>query len=198
MEDNKKDKNVEVLNDVEIIKPDSKKKQEKDKVFNKYKSFIAPIAMALIGLILFTNSNQVIIYAFYIIGALIAGFGVYNIIRYSQLKKELSIDDNTKLTLGIVGIAFGLLIVLLSGFIQTFLNLLIGLWLILTGTVKLLNIADIMKANKNNGYIVIGESAIYILMGLYSIMVQNIVLTIVGAWMMIGAFFELYKLLRKK
>ena len=187
---------------VEIIKPEDKKefkeepkaKSKNKETFNKYKKYLSPILMGLVGLIFVTNSNEVIIYAFYIIGALIAGFGAYNALRYYQLKKELKIDDSAKLTLAIVCITAGLLIVFLAGFIQTFLNLIIGLWLILTGTVRLLYISD-LKGNTKT--ITLVESAIYILMGLYSIMVQNIFLTMIGVWMIIGAAFELYKMFRK-
>ena len=71
---------------IELIKPKSKKQDKKEQdiknSFNRNKKFISPILMGIVGLIFLTNSNAIIIYACYILGAIIAGFGIYNIIKY--------------------------------------------------------------------------------------------------------------------
>ena len=55
-----KDK-IEVLEDVEIIKPNSNNtssnNDNKKGLFDKYKKFISPVLMGLIGIILITNSE---------------------------------------------------------------------------------------------------------------------------------------------
>lgn len=187
--------------DVELIKPKSKKKQKqqnemKDK-FNKYKNYISPILMGIIGLVLCTNSNDVIISCFYIIGAIIIGFGGYNIYGYLQIKKQLKITDEIKLNTGIVSCAIGLLIVILASVINTFLNLIIGFWLILTAVTKLKYINKEQKINKKEANLHIVQAGILILMGLYTIFFQNIILTIVGIWMIISAGIELFTILKK-
>lgn len=185
---------------VELIKPKSKKQEKKEQdlknSFNKNKKFISPILMGIVGFIFLTNSNTIIIYACYILGAIIAGFGIYNIIKYIQLKNQLKIEDSVKLNTGIISIAIGLLVILLSSIIETFLNIIIGTWLIITGVTKLIGISDLYSIDKKTANLNIIEAIIVIAMGLYSIFFQNIVLTIIGIWMIIGAGIDLYNLLK--
>lgn len=185
---------------VELIKPKSKKQEKKEQdlknSFNKNKKFISPILMGIVGFIFLTNSNKIIIYACYILGAIIAGFGIYNIIKYIQLKNQLKIEDSVKLNTGIISIAIGLLIILLSSVIETFLNIIIGTWLIITGATKLIGISELYSIDKKTANLNIIEAIIVIAMGLYSIFFQNIVLTIIGIWMIVGAGIDLYNLLK--
>lgn len=185
---------------VELIKPKSKKQEKKEQdlrdSFNKNKKFISPVLMGIVGFIFLTNSNTIIIYACYILGAIIAGFGIYNIIKYIQLKNQLKIEDSVKLNTGIISIAIGLLVILLSSVIETFLNIIIGAWLIITGVTKLIGISELYSVDKKTANLNIIEAIIVIAMGLYSIFFQNIVLTIIGMWMIIGAGIDLYNLLK--
>ena len=185
---------------IELIKPKSKKQAKKEQdiknSFNRNKKFISPILMGIVGLIFLTNSNTIIIYACYILGAIIAGFGIYNIIKYVQIKKELKIEDSIKLNYGIVSITIGLLIIVLAGIIETFLNIIIGAWLITTGVTKLIGISNLYNYDKKTANLNIIEAVIVIAMGLYTIFFQNIVLTIVGIWMIISAAIDLYNLLK--
>ena len=184
--------------EVEIIKPKSKKKKATENntksFFNNNKNFISPIIMGLIGIVFLTNSNNVIIYAFYIIGALIIGFGIYNVLGYAQLKKQLKIEDNSKLMVGCLMIAIGLSIVILASFIQVFINLVIGVWLIYNGITKLISINNFNEKDRNLKLV---ESIVYIALGLYSILFQNIILVILGIWMIIAAIIDIYELLKK-
>lgn len=185
---------------VELIKPKSKKQEKKEQdlrdSFNKNKKFISPVLMGIVGFIFLTNSNTIIIYACYILGAIIAGFGIYNVIKYIQLKNQLKIEDSVKLNTGIISIAIGLLVILLSSVIETFLNIIIGAWLIITGVTKLIGISELYSVDKKTANLNIIEAIIVIAMGLYSIFFQNIVLTIIGIWMIIGAGIDLYNLLK--
>lgn len=187
---------------VELIKPKSKKQEKKEQdlkdSFNKNKKFISPVLMGIVGFIFLTNSNTIIIYACYILGAIIAGFGIYNVIKYIQLKNQLKIEDSIKLNTGIISIAIGLLVILLSSVIETFLNIIIGAWLIITGVTKLIGISELYNVDKKTANLNIIEAIIVIAMGLYSIFFQNIVLTIIGIWMIIGAGIDLYNLLKTK
>jgi len=183
---------------IEIIKPKSKKQQKKENEFKeKYRKFISPILLGVIGLIFLTNSNEIIMYACYILGAIIAGFGIYNIVKYNQMKKQLKIEDSSKLNTGIIFITIGLLIILLASIIQTFLNLIIGIWLIVTGISKLIGISELYINDRKTANLNIIQAFIVIAMGLYTIFFQNIVLTIVGIWMLISAALDLYNLLKK-
>ena len=181
--------------EVEIIKPKSKKKKENTKdIIGNNKSFISPILMLLIGIVFLTNSNNVIIYTFYIIGALIMSFGIYNILGYAQIKKQTKVEDNAKLTAGCLTFAIGLAVILLAGIFQVFINVIIGIWLIYNGLSKFISANSSTDKDKNFKLV---EAVIYIAMGLYSILFQNIILVIIGVWMVVAAIIEIYELLKK-
>ena len=105
--------------------------------------------------------------------------------------------NNNKMNTGIAMIGVGLLIIILASFIKTFLNLLLGIWLIATGIIKLISVSQLHNSDKKTTNIYLIEAVIVIAMGLYSILFQNIILTIIGAWMLIYAGIELYNNLKK-
>ena len=186
---------------VEIIKPKSKKKSDNNSdIKNMYetnKKYISPILMGIVGLILLTNSDDIIILACYIIGGLILGFGIYNIVGYYQLKKQLNIENASKMSSGIVIITIGGIIILLASFIKSFLNLFLGVWLIASGIAKLITVSTLYNTDKKTANLCLIQSVIVILMGLYSILFQNIILTIIGAWMIICSIIDLYEIFKK-
>lgn len=186
---------------VEIIKPKSKKQEKKENEFKakfeQNKKYISPILLGVFGLIFLTNSNDIIIFACYILGAIIAGFGIYNIVKYNQIKQQLKIEDSQKLNTGIIFITIGLLIIVLASFIQTFLNLIIGIWLITTGITKLIGISELYTSDRKTANLNLIQAFIVIAMGLYTIFFQNIILALVGIWMLISAAIDLYNILKK-
>ena len=186
---------------VKIIKPKSKKQEKKENEFKakfeQNKKYISPILLGVFGLIFLTNSNDIIIFACYILGAIIAGFGIYNIVKYNQIKQQLKIEDSQKLNTGIIFITIGLLIIVLASFIQTFLNLIIGIWLITTGITKLIGISELYTSDRKTANLNLIQAFIVIAMGLYTIFFQNIILALVGIWMLISAAIDLYNILKK-
>lgn len=186
---------------VEIIKPKSKKQEKKENEFKakfeQNKKYISPILLGVFGLIFLTNSNDIIIFACYILGAIIAGFGIYNIVKYNQIKQQIKIEDSQKLNTGIIFITIGLLIIVLASFIQTFLNLIIGIWLITTGITKLIGISELYTSDRKTANLNLIQAFIVIAMGLYTIFFQNIILALVGIWMLISAAIDLYNILKK-
>ena len=186
---------------VEIIKPNSKKRTGQNFEFrNAYdsnKKFLSPIIMGIVGLILLTNSDSIIILMCYVIGGLILGYGIYNLVGYYKLKNEMHIENASTMTSGIVGITIGGLVILLASFIKTFLNLVLGIWLISFGITKLVKVPSLYNGDRFNANFNLIEALILIFMGLYSILIQNIFLALIGIWMIICAGVELYKVLKK-
>lgn len=182
----------------ELIKPKSKKKKNTEDDFSKYKKYISPTLMGIIGIVFLTNSNDIIIYACYILGAIIAGFGTFNIIKYLQAKKQFNFEDPIVLNTGIICITIGIIFIVLASIIKTFLNLIVGIWLITTAISKLIGINALYTIDRKSANLFTIEAFILLAMGLYTIFFQNIILTIVGIWLIISAVIDLYNLLNKK
>lgn len=163
-----------------IIKPERVKAKEAKKW-----DMIAPIFMLIIGIILFTNSSTAVVIVCYIIGTIGLVIGGYNLLSYSKLKKELNVEDTNKLILGISAIAIGLIVILLSSAIETFLRFIIGVVLISSGIKKAIPSID------NRNYLFLIEGIIFIALGLYTILAENIVFTIIGLLLIISSIMDL-------
>ena len=94
---------------------------------------LGPILMLVLGIILLTNSSKAVILVFYVIGAIFILVGIWNLVSYYKMKKELNIEDNGKLVLGTSTLFIGIVILILSGAIETFLRFIIGIILIFNG-----------------------------------------------------------------
>lgn len=165
-----------------IIKP----KKVKEKETNSYK-LIANIIMIVIGIILLTNSSKAVIIVCYCIGTIIALFGAYNLFNYYRLKKELNIESNTNLILGVTTVFIGMIMIILAGAIETFLRFIIGMILVISGIQKTKTAID----RKDYFTMVIG--IVLIAIGLYTILAENIVFAIVGLLLILSNIIDIIK-----
>lgn len=169
-----------------LIKP---QKKEKDK--NKITIF-EPIFLLILGIILLTNSSKAVIIIFYFIGAIFILVGAYNLFSYSKIKKELKIDDNGKLILGTSALFIGIIILLLSGAIETFLRFIIGIILIFNG------IKNSLVSLNTKSYVSLLVGILFIGMGLYTILAENIIFQIIGALLIVASIVDFIGLLSNK
>ena len=164
-----------------LIKPNDKNK----------KGMIQSVILLILGIILVTNSNQIVTIAFQIIGAFIIAFGVYKIIRYISIKNQFKIEDANLLTTGIITIAVGLILILIASIIEIGLRYLLGIYLILNGISKMMLITNIKDVSNNITKSNIIASAIYILLGLYTIFIANAAFVIIGILLIISSSFDI-------
>lgn len=161
-----------------IIKPNEANKKE----------IVQTIILLILGIILVTNSNQIVTIAFQIIGALIITFGVYKIIRYISLKNQFKMEDTEMLTAGIITIAIGLILILIASVIEIGLRYLIGIYLIMNGISKLMISTNISMNNTKSNMI---AAIIYIGLGLYTIFIANAAFVIIGILLIISSLFDI-------
>lgn len=170
-----------------LIKPQKLKEKE----FKNYE-WIAPVAMLLIGIILFTNSNKAVVIACYFIGSVITIFGAYHLLNYYRLKKELNIENTTSLILGVITVFSGIIIIILASAIETFLRFIIGIVLITSGIKKIKTSIDF------HNYFILLVGIVLVAIGLYTILAENIIFTIVGALLIISSILDIIKLFKEK
>ncbi len=168
-----------------LIKPKKIQDKEKNKI-----ELVGAITLFIIGFILFTNSSQAIIIVCYFIGSIILLFGGYNLIRYYSLKKELNIESNINLISGVISIFMGIIIILLASAIETFLRFIIGIILIYNGISKIKNSLDY------NNYFILTLGIIFVGMGLYTILAENIILALCGIILMIASILDIIKYIK--
>ena len=172
---------------ITLIKP---KKVKEKKLLNA--EIIKIVLSLLIGIILLTNSSNAVIFVCYCLGSILLTFGIFQLLSYYRLKKELNVENNSKMILGTITIFSGLLIIILSSTLETFLRFIIGLVLIYNGLKKV-----IISLNNNNSFnLAIGIS--FIAMGLYTIFAENIIFQIVGILLIISAILDIITYLKNK
>ena len=131
---------------------------------------------------LLTNNNDIVVYTCYIIGAIALIIGLYNIFSKQLTKKEGNIS------LGVYAIVLGVLLFILGHTIEVTLRMIIGLWLIFNGLSTLA--LSFKVKEKFVQFLVL--SIILIGFGMYCILVSNILLVVVGAFLIVSATINLY------
>ncbi len=162
----------------ELIKPKRVKEKE-----DKQRELFSLIIELIIGIILLTNSSKAVVIASYIIGVLVLIFGIYNLYSYYRLKEQFYLEDNQKLTTGIIAILIGIIVIILSAAIEKALRFIIGFILILNGINKIVYSFD------NKMSIVTGF--ILIIIGIYTVLVENFVLQIIGGLLILSSIMDL-------
>lgn len=173
---------------VKIIKPKKKREEEEKRNWE----LIAAIITGIIGLILFTNSSKAVIFVCYAIGLAISIFGVYHLISYYRLKKEMNIENNVSLILGSCAVFIGIIVIILASAIETFLRFIIGVVLIISGLNKIMTSIDLRN------YIVLTTGIILVAIGLYTILAENIVFAIVGLLLIISSVIDIVKYIKEQ
>lgn len=159
---------------------------------------ISSILLLILGIILITNSNQIVTIAFQIIGIIIIIYGLYRIFHYISLKKQFKMEDNDSLITGIISITIGILLILLASIIEVGLRYLIGFFLILNGLNK---IVTYLNFQTKTSYLLLGNlfiGIILILFGLYTIFIANAALIIVGIILTFSAIWDIVLIIQKK
>lgn len=155
-----------------IINPEKKKKTP----------LLLNFLTLVLGCMLLTNNNKVVVYTCYIIGGIAVVIGLYNLFGKYITKQE------GNMSLGVYATVLGILLFILGGTIEVTLRMIIGFWLIINGLTKLA-LAFKVK-DKFVPFLVL--SIILIGGGMYCILVSNILLIIVGAFLIVSATIDLY------
>lgn len=171
-----------------IIKPNDQNK----------KGLISSIIFLILGIVLVTNSNQIVTIAFQAIGAIIIVIGLYYVFRYISLKKQFKTEDTNALMTGILASAIGLLTILLASILEVGLRYTIGFYLILNGISKI-GFAIQMPDRSSKLFISkLLEGILLLLLGLYTLFVANAALIIVGIFLIISSIYDLIQFSQQK
>ena len=155
-----------------IINPEKKKKTP----------LLLNVLILILGCMLLTNNHDVVIYTCYIIGGISLAIGLFNLFSKYITKKEGNIS------LGVYALVLGILLFILAHTIEVTLRVIIGIWLIINGLTKL---AFAFKAkDKFVPFLVL--SIIFILAGMYCILFSNVLLILVGVFLIVSATIDLY------
>lgn len=160
------------------------------KSYSEVISLIYSIIFFILGAIIFTKPEVIILFISYVIGGIFTIIGLFKCIKnYLDIKKDNSISSKEML-IGILLIILGLVFILLAGVIEALVRLVIGGWILFTGINRLINSLTIKIKNKK--FIVrLVISLLLIGVGLYTILESNLAFKTIGLVLMIYSFLEI-------
>ena len=160
------------------------------KSYSSIISLINSIIFFILGAIVFTRPEIIILFISYVIGGIIIVIGLFKCIKnYLDIKKDNTISSKEMIA-GIVFIIIGLVFILLAGVIEALVRLVIGGWILFSGINRLINSLEIPKRNKH--FIIrLILSLLLIGVGLYTILESNLAFKTIGLVLMIYSAIEI-------
>ncbi len=150
-------------------------------------SIFASILFLILGILLFTNSGEMVKFITYIIGIIFVVFGSIKLYNYYKFKDTIS---SIQLTIGITLIIIGIIIMFCNGVIEFVIRIVMGGYILASGLNKL--IVAINSKSYNNKWIGLLITAILLIgCGLYTILKSNIVLEVVGIILIIYSSIDI-------
>ena len=154
-------------------------------------SLIISIVFFILGAVMFTNPEVIVLFVTYVIGGLIILIGTFKCIKnYLDVKKDNSTKSNG-MVLGIVLIVVGLVFIFLAGVIEALVRLVIGGWILFSGIMRLINALSIEKKD-SKFYVLLSISIILISGGLYTILETNLAFKAIGIVLMLYSVVEIF------
>ena len=152
---------------------------------------ISSIVFFILGAVMFTKPDAVVLFVSYVIGSLIIILGIFKCFKnYLDVKRDNTTSSNNMI-LGIVLIVIGLVFIFLVIVIEALVRLVIGGWILFSGINRLINALSLPKKNSRFAVLLI-LSLLLIGGGLYTILEANLAFQAIGVVLMIYAFLEIF------
>lgn len=163
------------------------------KIIQPYKdsfSLISAILFLILGIILIPNPDSIIKFVAYILGAIFILLGLTKIFSYVKHKNE-NPNNYTNLGFGISFIILGVITMFCSGVIALIIRVIMGGWLLYSGIIKLILAFKLKDFKVDKWYIPLIGSIIMIICGLYTVIVENIIIKGGGFVLVIYSIIEI-------
>ena len=156
------------------------------KSYESRETLVTPIILLLVGVLLLLNPEVVSKFLSYIVGAVFMILGVGKYIYDSKRKDTTTADTFYSILMVIVGLVF----IVFSNTFEILVRVIIGIWVLLNGTNIIASNVNTMKVHKNSivAFII---GFILILLGLYMIIVNNLVFSTIGLILIIYSILEI-------
>lgn len=161
---------------------------------NRYSSLgalLSSIALFIIGAILFSNPEDIVILVSQIFGGILCVIGLFNFVFYYRKKSKGVLTTNQELISSIVLLLIGFLFIFLAGAFEMALRFIMGIWILLSGINKLIATLTLGPRARNYTAMLI-VSILLLLGGMYIILWSNLVLSGLGIVIMIYSGIEIY------
>ena len=155
-------------------------------------SIITSLAFTVLGIIIAYNPNTTFQIISYVLGAILIAYGILKIIEYFKVKGSYDLY-NYELVYGIIACLLGIVVIVCSGMIEALLRILIGIWIVYSGAMRLGLAMKLQKLDTDNKiWVPVLLIALAMLIcGLYIIAVPGTVMMKIGIIMVIYGIMDI-------
>lgn len=144
----------------------------------------------IIGGLLFMHPDMLVKLITYVVGAVFIAVGISKILKYYKQNKTAT-AMTSDFIVGLVAIVIGITAIICSNAIEFATRLVLGVWLLYAGIVKLINSFNLKAANERIWSFTLILAILMIMCGLYIILVSNLAIKLIGLILIIYAIFEI-------
>ena len=168
------------------------------KSYNNNSSLVSAILFFILGAIMFTNPDTMVVVISRILGGILILFGLYSCIKNYILVRQNTQVSAIPMVAGISCMAIGSVFFFAAGFVEAMVRFVIGGWILLSGIVRFASAMQIDKKNNHKFFSLLIISLLLILAGLYTILEANLAFQTIGIVLMIYAGLEIFGWLTNK
>lgn len=163
----------------------------KVKSYSSQSSLISSIIFFIIGAIFFTSAEKVISTMSIVIGILMALIAIFNFLNFCLTLRNKDKETNkASLIFGLFSLTLAIIFIFFSKLVEHFIRYIIGAWILFSGIMRLIN--ALSYNTKNSKFIpLLIVSILLILVGIYTVLVGDVILSTIGLIMMIYAAIEI-------
>ena len=168
------------------------------KSYNNNSSLVSAILFFILGAIMFTNPDTMVVVISRILGGILILFGLYSCIKNYILVRQNPQVSAIPMVAGISCMAIGSVFFFAAGFVEAMVRFVIGGWILLSGIMRFASAMQIDKKNNPKFFSLLIISLLLILAGLYTILEANLAFQTIGIVLMIYAGLEIFGWLTNK
>lgn len=155
-------------------------------------SIITSLAFAILGLIVAYNPNTTFQIISNVLGAILIAYGVIKILEYFKFKDVNSLYSS-ELSFGIIAVLLGLVVIVCSDMIEAMIRILIGIWIVYSGCMRLGLAIKLQKFDSDSRIWIPGLiiAIAMLICGLYIITSQGAIMMTIGIIMVAYAVMDI-------
>lgn len=151
---------------------------------------LVSVIFAVIGIFMIINPDSALEILSYILGGIFILIGIVKLIDYFASKGKYDFY-NYDLVFGVIAIVIGIVTIFCSGLIESMFRIIIGLWIIYSGLMRLSLSLKLHAAKVNTWGLSLAFSIIMIIGGICMIFQSGALMTLAGIIMLIYSVMDL-------
>lgn len=155
-------------------------------------SIITSFGFGVLGLVIAYNPNTTFQVISYVLAGILIAYGVIKILEYFKMK-DINSVYSAGLSFGVIAVLFGIVVIVCSDMIETMIRVLIGIWIVYSGIMRLGVAIKIHNFNLDNRIWipVLFIALVMILCGIYIIASPGVVMMTIGINIVIYAVMDI-------